>query len=245
MDKKPFWKKWWIWVIVILVVAGIFGVQGDSDKETSGNDPVIVDSGDENNTSDDESENTESVTEEEVESEDNVEPRVRDNTSAEQTSLGAGEFEVGTDINQGRYVITASEGSGNLFVYEGSMPVVNEILGADFGVKSVTADLEEGDVIQIMGLPNVDFTPAETSLRTTLTTGEWIVGLDIEEGRYIAEVVGEKTGNFFVYRNSLPVVNEILDGGQTGFGVPNVTTTLKEGDEIRIMGIDEIKFTIK
>lgn len=170
-------------------------------------------------------------------------PATRDNSSAKETDLGTGSFIVGTDIPAGRYVCS-SKSSGNFIVQDGQMPVVNEILGGgDFGVDSVTVDLLNNQVINISGMPNVNFKPAETALRTELTTGEWVVGLDIEPGRYICEPL-EGSGNFNVYDGSFPTVNEIL-GSASGFGVPSVTATLKEGNVVKISGLKTVKFTAK
>lgn len=176
-------------------------------------------------------------------------PLSRDSSSAVATTLGAGTFYVGTDLQPGRYVITPGSGqTGNLYARTDRDPLaINEILGVamGLGVPSVTADLIDGERIQISGLSKVVFTPAETTLRTTLSTGDWIAGLDIEPGRYIATPEGKGMGNFVVYNGGLfPKVNEILDSSAE-FGVPNVTLELERGDVIRISGIAEVKFTIK
>ena len=34
--KKPFYKRWWVWAIVVVLVIGMFGSSGDT--ETKGND---------------------------------------------------------------------------------------------------------------------------------------------------------------------------------------------------------------
>lgn len=170
---------------------------------------------------------------------------VRANTSARLTVLGAGTFTVGVDVPPGRYVITPKPGeSGNISASTQDDPVaIDEILGKTLdGVPSVTATLTKGESVQISGLSQVTFTPAKTRLATTLSTGEWRVGLDIRPGRYVAAPASGESGNFTVYdTDGFPAVDEIL--GKAADGVPNVTVTLTNGEEIDISGIATVAFT--
>lgn len=66
------------------------------------------------------------------------------------TDLTAGNWEVGKDIKAGRYVITATQGSGNLTTDDGD---VNEILGTTKDsstgqVTKVTVNLHNGQVLE-------------------------------------------------------------------------------------------------
>lgn len=221
---KKFYKKWWFWLIVAVVVIGMgSGSGGDSSTETDKNDS-----------------NKKTVTENKKEDK----SKTRDNSSAKETTLSAGTFYVGEDITAGRYVCSG-DSSGNFFLYDKSgMPQVNEILGGtEFGVTTVTTDLEEGQKIEIKSINNVLFKPAETKILSELSAGTWEVGLDIEEGRYVASVESG-SGNFFVYRNKMPKVNEILEAAGE-LGVPNVTIELKKGDIIKISGLDKVTFATK
>ncbi|HLS62698.1 MAG TPA: hypothetical protein VK060_04940, partial [Ruania sp.] len=186
---------------------------------------------------------------EDAEEVDEAEPAGRDNSTAEQTTLGAGTFTVGEDVPPGRYVIEPGAGqSGNLSASSEEDPLaINEILGGEvgFGVPSVTSTLIEGEQLEISGLSEVTFTPAETELRSTLTAGDWVVGLDIAAGDYVATPADGETGNFVVYDDwGLPATNEIL-GEDDGFSVPEVTVSLADGDEIEISGLSEVTFTSK
>jgi hypothetical protein len=175
--------------------------------------------------------------------------KTRDNSSAKLTTLGAGSFTVGADLPPGRYVITPGAGqSGNLSASSSDDPVaINEILGdaGGLGVPSVTSNLAKGEVVKISGLSQVTFTPADTKLLTSLTTGDWEVGLDIAAGRYVAAPTQGGSGNFVVYdKHGLPKTNEVL-GDAGGLGVPNVTVSLDAGDRIHISGLAEVIFTAK
>lgn len=175
--------------------------------------------------------------------------KTRDNSSAQLTTLGAGTFTVGQDVAPGRYVITCPEGeSGNISASSAKDPLaLNEILGTalGLGVPSVTTDLTDGEEIKISGLSAVTFTPATTELRTSLSAGDWEVGLDVEAGNYIVTPAAGESGNFALYSKSgFPETIEIL-GDAGGLGVPNVTVELEDGQKIAIAGLSEVTFTKK
>lgn len=177
--------------------------------------------------------------------EDKQDELTRDNSSAKETKISVGTFEVGKDVPVGRYVCT---GSGNLSIYDGGFQIVNEIVDPtnQAGVASVTIDLYEGQKIEVSGSNELILAPVKTLVRTSLTTGNWIVGLDIQPGRYICEpvVAGvlKGKGNLFVYDSEIPVVNEPLDASGE-IGVKSVIIELKEGQTVSICGLPEVKFT--
>ncbi|MEH6905128.1 Ig-like domain-containing protein [Neobacillus drentensis] len=159
--------------------------------------------------------------------------------------LSAGNWKAGKDLPAGRYQITTSSGSGNLFIGIGTNHFVNEILssGEDgFGVTVVTTDIKAGDTIQIAGLDSVKFTRVTNVKSNTLHSGYWTVGKDIASGRYKATTTSG-SGNLIIHRGSNLTVNEILSSKADGFGVTSVTVTLKSGDRIYISGLDQVKFT--
>ncbi len=173
----------------------------------------------------------------------------RSNTSARLTALGSGTFTVGQDLPAGRYVITPKAGeNGNLSATTSDDPLaINAILGtADgLGVPTYTATMTKGEVVKISGLSQVKFTPATTKLRTSLSAGDWEVGLDIAAGRYVATPVHGGSGNFIVYdADGLPATDEVL-GQANGIGVPNVTVSLTKGERVTISGLTSVTFTAK
>lgn len=172
----------------------------------------------------------------------------KDNSSAKEIKVSAGTFEVGVDVPVGRYVCTGS-GNGNLSIYDGELQIVDEIIDStnEVGVASVTIDLYEGQKIEVSGLNDFILTPAKAPLlRLNLSTGNWTVGLDIEQGRYIVEPVLEGLlkgkGSLLVYDNEIPVVNEYLDASGE-IGVKIAIIELKDGQTISISGLPEVKFT--
>ncbi|SES91770.1 hypothetical protein SAMN05216389_103176 [Oceanobacillus limi] len=251
--KKPIYKRWWFWVIIVILAIAIFGGGDDegeeldnqaTDEQEETNEPEEeLDEEPDTGETEEDNQEDERAEEAEEEPEEVDEPKTRDNASATETTLNTGTFVVGSDIPAGRYVITG-EGSGNLFIYdEGGSAVVNEILDSsgDFGVPSVTTDIEDGQEIEISGLNSVTFTPADTTLSESLSTGTWEVGLDIEPGRYDV-TAPNGSGNFFVYNaRGLAEVNEILDASGE-FGVERITVNLENGQIIEISGLPQVDF---
>jgi uncharacterized protein YjdB len=161
--------------------------------------------------------------------------------------LSAGKWKAGKNLPAGRYQITTSSGSGNLFIGIGTNHFVNEILssGEDgFGVTVVTTDIKAGDTIQIVGLDSVKFTRVTNVKSNTLHSGYWTVGKDIASGRYKVTTTSG-SGNLIIHRGYNLPVNEILSSKSDGFGVTSVTVTLKSGDRIYIAGLDQVIFTKK
>ena len=171
---------------------------------------------------------------------------INNNSAREDITLSSGTFTVGQDISTGRYVVTG-DGRGNFTVHGSAGLRVNEILrtkdsDSNFGVPSITTDLEDGDRIEIRGINNVTFRSVQRSLSNTLTTGNWIVGEDISAGTYDVTVSQGETGNFIILLDSRPVVNEILSNTPSGFGVETVRVNLQDGQLITISGISEVYF---
>ncbi len=214
-EKKPVYKKAWFWVvIVILVIIGLsnLGSGNSSNQDSSSNNESTSTPAPEENV---------------------VKSRV---VSGELVTLGAGSFVVGSDLKAGYYDITAGAGeSGNLTSSGG----LNEILGGEYGVSKVRASLMDNEEVKLSGLSQVIFTPVTAAFigehkDTQLYSGKFIVGEDIGEGRYKVSAVSG-SGNLFTSGG----VNEIL-GGE--YGVPEVTLNLKNGQEVKISGIESVNF---
>jgi len=233
--KKPFYKR--VWFILLVVVVALFVIIGALGEGTS--DENIAQNIDNETTTPATSNAVTTPVPDATSVPTNL---TRDNSAAVLTTLFSGTFMVGQDIPPGRYVITA-DGSGNLFVNDGDLPRVNVILNNEvgFGVTSLTVYLYEGEEIEISRINNVIFTPAITESSTTLTAGDWIVGLDIPAGTYDATPTEEGFfGNFFVFDGALPSVNQILGGD---IGVERVRVNLREGQRVQMHNIESVTFT--
>jgi len=157
-------------------------------------------------------------------------------------TLGAGTFTGGKDVAVGLYDVTPAAGESGNFIVQGKQ-TYNDILGGDFGVPMVRAQIANDSSIEISGLSQVTFTPVTAPFLTTQTTtnlyaGTFKVGEDIAAGRYVATAPAGESGNFMVFGKK--TYNEIL-GGE--FGVPNVSVTLSDGDKIEISGLSQVTMT--
>ncbi|SMC20876.1 hypothetical protein SAMN02745134_01128 [Clostridium acidisoli DSM 12555] len=82
-------------------------------------------------------------------------------TSSQTVNIYSGSWTVGEDIVKGRYNASTANGGGNFVVYDSNgLPKTNEILG-DGGVKQVTVDLNDGDIVTVASLNQVTLTPTK------------------------------------------------------------------------------------
>jgi hypothetical protein len=167
--------------------------------------------------------------------------------SGKATTLGAGNFTVGTDVVPGLYDVTPGAGQSGNFIVQGT-DEYDEVLGnaSGLGVTKARVKLQSGDKVQISGLSTVTFTPVSSPYVTayapaTLYAGTWTVGQDIGAGRYVATPGAGQSGNFIVEAEG---VDEVL-GGSNGLGVPSVTVDLHKGDVITISGLSTVTMTPK
>ncbi|QNQ83739.1 hypothetical protein FP435_04420 [Lactobacillus sp. PV037] len=213
-QKKPWYKRWWAWVLIALAVIIVFAIIAGSGEDDSGS------------SSNSSSQNQTSVS---------TSKKTYKNT-AKAVTLGAGSFEVGAgkDIEPGRYVIKAESGDGN-FQSDGGEDI-NIILGTtpdeDGGqVDSYTTTLVKGEKIKISGIEKTSFEPApKPKFQTSFGPGTWIVGQDIKPGRYEIKAV-RGSGNITSNNSD---INEILgttadnDEGQ----ITHFTADLTDGEAI-------------
>ncbi|PKY89685.1 hypothetical protein CYJ57_02965 [Falseniella ignava] len=99
------------------------------------------------------------------------------------------------------------------------------------------------------GLELTDYEALITSSQnikpTELSSGEWIVGEDIEPGRYnIKPSDEEDSGNIMINQKdkSSLLLNEVLGFNHFG-GVEQIRVYLTGGEKIEIIGLDSVTFT--
>lgn len=157
-------------------------------------------------------------------------------------TLKSGIFKVGDTISAGRYVCELAGGTGNLIIDDNGTTIINEVLDSSekTGVKTVTCDLTNGEVIRINDIEKIKFIPVKRKISNKLTTGIWKVGVDIKPGTYIAKA--EKgSGNLVVDDNGTQVINQVLDARDEN-GNNRVTCDLKDGEVIVISSLNEVCF---
>ena len=161
----------------------------------------------------------------------------RSNSIAQEVNLPSGQYTVGNEIQIGRYVCTLAEGTGTITIYdENNEMLFCEIIGSDDnfqGVSSLTVDLKYDYVIDINS-DNLSFIPVGTEKKDVLSAGNWITGMDIDEGTY---ALSGDTTNGSIIINHFGGEQEILDLNS------NNKVKLEDNDEILIFGIDEVVFS--
>lgn len=171
---------------------------------------------------------------------------------AKECTLIPGTYTVGKDLKKGRYVVSATSGSGNFFNHpkKSSGEDVNEILGSDTSageIPNVTADFKKGDQVEISGMTSAHFVPVKKrnkKNKTTLSTGYWVVGKDIKKGKYAVSPASGQSGNFMVTpKNPFGSdVNEVLGTDTDAGQVPKINVRLKKGDKVFVGGMSNAVF---
>lgn len=161
----------------------------------------------------------------------------RSNSIAQEVNLPSGQYTVGNEIQIGRYVCTLAEGTGTITICnENNEMLFCEIIGSDDnfqGVSSLTVDLKYDYTIDI-NADNLSFIPVNTEKKDVLSAGNWIVGMDIDEGTY---VLSGDTANGSIIVSRSNGEQEILDLNSSN------KVKLEDNDEILIFGIDEVVFS--
>ena len=154
----------------------------------------------------------------------------------------------GTDIEPGRYMVTTERGYGGFVVYEigTDYPEISEVIGyfaEPQHVQSIAVTLADTQEIMIYGskLKRVTFTPLETEFLTELSTGVWVVGLDIEPGTYVVRSKDGRTGSLTLFDGDLPIARVSLGNGGDVFKEYEIIT-IKEGQIMRISNIPTVVF---
>ena len=166
----------------------------------------------------------------------------RSNSKAEEIKINSGSYIVGENIKNGRYICASIDTPTVVIVYdEKGQQIFYELVGkteSNYGTKTLTIDLNEGYTVEISD-GEVTLLPIETSIKDTLSTGNWYVGIDIKPGVYNVECK-EGDGSIIFIDNKNNILS-VIDSVKSNF-----TTQLElvEGQQIRLYTIDELKFTL-
>lgn len=213
--------------------------QNNEIQNTDNIDPIIPEVSD---NTDQNNEVTENLTDEEddfvIENNENNKTNLdRSNSIAQEVNLPSGNYTVGNEIQVGRYICTLAEGTGTITIYdENNEMLFCEIIGSDDnfkGVSSLTVDLKYDYKIEINS-DNLSFIPINTEKKDILSAGNWITGIDIDEGTY---ALSGDTSNGSIIISRFDGEQEILDLNS------NNKVKLEENDEILIFGIEEVVFS--
>ncbi|MCZ0702429.1 hypothetical protein J2T56_000992 [Natronobacillus azotifigens] len=190
--KKAFYRRWWFWVIIAIIVIGM-AASGEEDvvQEATPDtgDTIEEDNEDVSGVEDQD----EAIDEEIIEDADETEADATDDSAKpdpiDRMTYGSGMYEVGTDIQPGLY---RSEGSVNYWArLSGFSGEFDEIIanGNPMGASHVVEIFDHDVAFESSGsgewyLIDDNY---EGELATEFGDGIYIVGVDIEPGRYRSE----------------------------------------------------------
>lgn len=158
----------------------------------------------------------------------------------------SGTYKIGSDIPVGRYMLTATTGTGNIFVYKNNFAYINEVLvhptseNRSIGVTKIELTLSEDEILQISGLKEVTFSPVPHFQKTILSAGYHIVGIDVPSGTYTI-TTPQGSGNFIIYdSNNKLKYNYIIK--YTPYSSNDTSSvSLHSGDQILIHHLNAIE----
>ena len=175
--KKPIYKKWWFWLIVVVVLVGLFYPTDDTDT------PVL------SNTTPTESttEPTESVGTE-------AEKPQEETPEEDDIWTKAGMYKVGEEIPAGEYYIETTKSSCYYARTSDSTGALESIIENDNISTFTFVTLKDGEYFEIT---NAKFTPS-SNIEPITSRGEGMyrVGIDLPAGEY--KVKSSDTGYYAV-----------------------------------------------
>ena len=186
--KKPFYKKWWVWLIGVIVIVAIVTSDDEGkvvNEDTDAAKKTVATSTEIDNEKDDvtKEESVEDETEDvEKDKEEEIEEAIE-----EKTAIKAGTYKVGTDIAPGEYLVfssghtyieSAKDSSGNL-----DSIIFNDNIMSD---AHTYVTLNEGEYFKMTGgemypVEDADSVIPENGL---YQDGMYKVGQDIPAGEY-------------------------------------------------------------
>lgn len=182
--KKPFYKKWWVWLIAVILIIGIFGGGDEEPSETESAAALDREEAGEENEDKETSASETEVTEEETDQEEEEPEEEQEDKSAE---ISAGTYKVGEDISSGEYLVF-SDGMGYIEAAKDSTGELDSIIFNDNLLDGAHAyvTLEDGQYFKLQGaaMYPVEAAPSVEPEDGTYTDGMYKVGQDIPAGEY-------------------------------------------------------------
>jgi len=167
-----------------------------------------------------------------------------------EVTVEEGLYDVGSDIEPGRYIMTADTGYGSIYIQDDEDKAVtsDNLAGDGEGyedkIKNIVIFLDEDYSIEISGLENVTLTPYETSSVNTIFPGQWVAGEDFPAGVYdISLEESESYGTLEVYEIADMNKSRHSLGSEAYGGMTEFTMSFEEGDIVELKYIPEVTLT--
>lgn len=213
--KKPIWKKWWVWVLAVIIIGSVSGSGGESDKVY--------------NNSNDVSSN------EEIASTVNKEVKTEEEKS---TKIKAGTYKIGVDLPEGEYVFLATKAMGYIEVASDSTGELSSIISNDNVTGHTYIKVNEGEYLKLRGgeAYSVSEAPSLIPEDGVYKDGTYIVGKDIPAGEYRV-TVNSSTGMGYieVASNSRGTLDSIITNDNL---TEDSYITVQDGQYLKLSGAE-------
>lgn len=226
--KKPFYKRWWVWIIAVIIVIGVSG-ESESGKD-EGN---IVDNsgGNINVETQPENQQGDSTVDTETKSEaEEVKPEVE-----KVKPIKSGTYKVGSDLAPGEYLFFA-KGMGYVECTSDSTGSLESIVFNDNVKGHLYLTVNEGEYLKITGgeMYPVAEAPSVVPEDGLYKDGMYKVGQDIPGGEYKIILTSDFMGYYEVRADSRHDLYSII----TNENVQGDTyLTIQDGQYIKLNGV--------
>ncbi|MEH7514314.1 hypothetical protein V7146_16495 [Gottfriedia acidiceleris] len=190
--KKPFYKKWWVWLIAVILIIGFANSANDTNTKTASTKPK--------------EETKKEVAKKEQpkkETPKKAAPKKVDN------SIKSGMYKVGSDIQPGEYVLMA-DGSGYFQVSKDSSGTLESIVSNDNFTTDAIVSVKAGQYFEFKDAKAYPIAkaPKLDPKNGKLGEGTYKVGLHIQPGEY--KVVADGMAYVEVSKSSYHGLEDIV-----------------------------------
>lgn len=221
--KKPIFKKWWFWAIIVIIVIGALGSGGERETPSA-------------NTKQEQNKE-ESKTADTIESKDKIdESKKAEEPKKEEpkkTTIKAGNYKVGTDLPAGEYKIYTDDFMGYFEVSKDSSGNLDSIIVNDNFTTFTYLTVSEGQYLKLQmcyAIPVEEAEPYKSD--KGYGSGKYKVGVDIPAGEYnVKKEEGQLFGYVEVSKDSKGTLDSIISNDNFE---NNKYVTIKDGQYLKI-----------
>ena len=209
-SKKKIYKRWWFWVIIGIIIIGIYGNSEGENNESKADD----------------SKNTLSTTLPNKDEPKKVEQKKED-------YIKAGMYKVGTDIQHGEYVIVSDDDMCYFQVSKDSSGTLESIVCNDNITTRSYITINDGEYLTVTDgkIYPIGKEPKVEAKNGQLAEGMYKVGVEIKAGEYKVAAQGE--GYVEVSKDSRHLIYSIITNDNFA-GEKYIT--IKDGNYIKLSG---------
>jgi len=223
--KKPFYKKWWVWVIAIFIIGAIATGGGEDSSEKTEPKPASTQVKDEKKDNSQPKEEAKKAPAKE-------EPK-------DDGKIKQGTYKIGTDLPAGEYLVFATGAMGYIESAKDSTGQLESIIFNDNLSKGAHSyvTLNDGEYFKLNGgeMYPVDKAPSVKPEDGVYTNGMYKVGQDIPAGEYkVILEAASGMGYLEVASNSSHQIESIVTNENV---TADMYITITDGQYIKLNGV--------